>query len=78
VSVLGSLIDNALDTRHQRRLDRGTNSKPRPTTTDAGIPVASDELSLTVGPDVPIGSVFHGAPAANGELTTTTHAEHSQ
>ena len=27
---------------------------PRPTTTDAGIPVASDELSLTVGPDGPI------------------------
>jgi catalase len=25
-----------------------------PTTTDAGIPVASDELSLTVGPDGPI------------------------
>jgi catalase len=31
-----------------------TNSNPRPTTTDAGIPVASDELSLTVGPDGPI------------------------
>jgi catalase len=31
-----------------------TNSKPRPTTTDAGIPVASDELSLTIGPDGPI------------------------
>jgi catalase len=31
-----------------------TTSKPRPTTTDAGIPVASDELSLTVGPDGPI------------------------
>ena len=28
------------------------NSKP--TTTDAGIPVASDEYSLTVGPDGPI------------------------
>ena len=27
---------------------------PRPTTTDAGIPVASDEFSLTVGPDGPI------------------------
>jgi catalase len=27
---------------------------PRPTTTDAGIPVSSDELSLTVGPDGPI------------------------
>ena len=26
----------------------------RPTTTDAGIPCASDELSLTVGPDGPI------------------------
>jgi catalase len=25
-----------------------------PTTTDAGIPVASDEHSLTVGPDGPI------------------------
>jgi catalase len=30
------------------------NSRPHPTTTDAGIPVASDELSLTVGPDGPI------------------------
>ena len=26
----------------------------KPTTTDAGIPVASDEHSLTVGPDGPI------------------------
>jgi catalase len=25
-----------------------------PTTTDAGVPVASDEFSLTVGPDGPI------------------------
>ncbi|MGZ4546988.1 MAG: catalase, partial [Blastococcus sp.] len=31
-----------------------TTSQPRPTTTDAGIPVASDEHSLTVGPDGPI------------------------
>jgi len=31
---------------------RNDNSKP--TTTDAGIPVASDEHSLTVGPDGPI------------------------
>jgi catalase len=31
-----------------------TSSQPRPTTTDAGIPVASDEYSLTVGPDGPI------------------------
>jgi catalase len=29
-------------------------SQPKPTTTDAGIPVASDEHSLTVGPDGPI------------------------
>ena len=28
--------------------------KPPATTTDAGIPVASDEFSLTVGPDGPI------------------------
>jgi catalase len=28
--------------------------KPPRTTTDAGIPVASDEFSLTVGPDGPI------------------------
>ncbi len=28
--------------------------KPKPTTTDAGIPVASEEHSLTVGPDGPI------------------------
>ncbi|HYY19569.1 MAG TPA: catalase, partial [Streptosporangiaceae bacterium] len=31
-----------------------TSTQPRPTTTDAGIPVASDEHSLTVGPDGPI------------------------
>jgi catalase len=31
-----------------------TDQTPKPTTTDAGIPVASDEHSLTVGPDGPI------------------------
>ncbi|CAI7975909.1 MULTISPECIES: catalase [unclassified Parafrankia] len=31
-----------------------TVQKPRPTTTDAGIPVASDEHSLSVGPDGPL------------------------
>jgi catalase len=31
-----------------------TTMKPKPTTTDAGIPVASQEHSLTVGPDGPI------------------------
>ncbi|MDN5893091.1 MAG: catalase [Nocardioides sp.] len=31
-----------------------SDQKPEPTTTDAGIPVASDEQSLTVGPDGPI------------------------
>jgi len=31
-----------------------SSAQPKPTTTDAGIPVASDELSLTVGPDGPI------------------------
>jgi catalase len=31
-----------------------TSNQPRPTTTDAGIPVASQEHSLTVGPDGPI------------------------
>ncbi len=31
-----------------------TGEQPKPTTTDAGIPVASDEHSLTVGPDGPI------------------------
>ncbi|HYZ80564.1 MAG TPA: catalase, partial [Solirubrobacteraceae bacterium] len=30
------------------------SEKPPYTTTDAGIPVASDEFSLTVGPDGPI------------------------
>ena len=30
------------------------NKKIPPTTTDAGIPVQSDEHSLTVGPDGPI------------------------
>jgi catalase len=31
-----------------------TSTQPKPTTTDAGIPVASDDHSLTVGPDGPI------------------------
>ena len=31
-----------------------TDTQPNPTTTDAGIPVPSDEHSLTVGPDGPI------------------------
>jgi catalase len=31
-----------------------SNPQHRPTTTDAGIPVASDEHSLTIGPDGPI------------------------
>ncbi|BBX93782.1 catalase [Mycolicibacterium boenickei] len=31
-----------------------TQQQPRPTTNDAGIPVASDDHSLTVGPDGPI------------------------
>src|SRR2546421_2315611 len=31
-----------------------TSTQPRPTTSDAGIPVESDEHSLTVGPDGPI------------------------
>src|SRR3977135_906874 len=31
-----------------------TTTQPPPTTTDAGIPVESDEHSLTVGPDGPI------------------------
>jgi catalase len=31
-----------------------TDTQPRPTTNDAGIPVASDEFSLTVGADGPI------------------------
>jgi catalase len=31
-----------------------TSTQPRPNTTDAGIPVSSDEFSLTVGPDGPI------------------------
>jgi catalase len=31
-----------------------TDTQPHPTTTDAGIPVSSDEHSLTIGPDGPI------------------------
>ena len=31
-----------------------TSARPNPTTTDAGSPVASDEHSLTIGPDGPI------------------------
>jgi catalase len=31
-----------------------TSTQPNPTTTDAGIPVESDEHSLTVGPDGPL------------------------
>ena len=34
-------------------MTESTDGRP-PTTTDAGIPVASDEHSLTVGPDGPI------------------------
>ncbi|MFW6205703.1 MAG: catalase, partial [Gemmatimonadota bacterium] len=34
--------------------ERENEKKPKPTTTDAGIPVSSDEHSLTVGPDGPI------------------------
>jgi catalase len=30
------------------------NNQPPPTTTDAGMPVASDDHSLTIGPDGPI------------------------
>ena len=30
------------------------DAQPNPTTTDAGIPVSSDEHSLTIGPDGPI------------------------
>ena len=31
-----------------------TDKQPAPTTTDAGIPIESDEHSLTIGPDGPI------------------------
>ncbi|MGH8504288.1 MAG: catalase, partial [Gammaproteobacteria bacterium] len=31
-----------------------TDTKRKPTTTDAGIPVASDEHSLTIGPNGPV------------------------
>jgi catalase len=31
-----------------------TDTQPPPTTTDAGIPIESDEHSLTIGPDGPI------------------------
>ncbi|MEN3265224.1 MAG: catalase, partial [Pseudonocardia sp.] len=30
------------------------NFQPPPTTTDSGMPVASDDHSLTIGPDGPI------------------------
>ena len=36
------------------RRNEMTSAQPNPTTTDAGIPVPSDEHSLTVGPDGPI------------------------
>jgi len=39
-----------------------TSTQPKPTTTDAGIPVASQEHSLTVGPDGPILLQDHGNP----------------
>src|SRR6202451_3982146 len=41
---------------HDTRKEPMTNELPRrpATTTDAGIPVASQELSLTIGPDGPI------------------------
>ena len=31
-----------------------SNHHPNPATTDTGIPVASDEHSLTIGPDGPL------------------------
>jgi catalase len=31
-----------------------SNHQPKPTTNDAAIPVASDEHSLTIGPDGPL------------------------
>src|ERR1700710_1026826 len=31
-----------------------STTDPRPTTTDGGVPVASDEHSLTIGPDGPL------------------------
>src|SRR5260221_12675890 len=34
--------------------ERDEQQQPPPTTTDAGIPVASDEFSLTVGPTGPV------------------------
>jgi hypothetical protein len=40
-----------IDDQHQRKRDAMASNIPKPTTTDAGIPVASDEHSLTVGPD---------------------------
>src|SRR5277367_1497509 len=48
------------DADHRAKVDTSsrrlhmTTQIERPTTTDAGIPVASDEHSLTIGPDGPI------------------------
>ena len=39
---------------HHRKGTTMTDIQPTPTTTDAGIPVESDEHSLTIGPDGPI------------------------
>ena len=39
-----------------------TNGKPPVTTTDSGIPAASDSHSLTIGPNVPIVLQDHYLP----------------
>src|SRR5206468_7012544 len=52
--VLGPMPHLPGNARIQRERKRQMTDKPPRTTTDAGIPVASDEFSLTVGPDGPI------------------------
>ena len=52
--VLGSVPYVPDNVQIPREGERQMTDKPPRTTTDAGIPVASDEFSLTVGPDGPI------------------------
>ena len=54
VTFWGLCPDCQTTPKHRDKERRRMTDQPPRTTTDAGIPVASDEYSLTVGPDGPI------------------------
>src|SRR3954453_3759778 len=51
---VGPVMDVGTSRERARRGDGMAGETTKPTTTDAGTPVPSDEYSLTVGPDGPI------------------------